>query len=380
MKHSPNRFLPVLLSLTMPMMLSLSAAAQPCGSIQQTTTPNPGTTGNALVDLAASNDGTAWAIGSRSGPTSLPLILYFDGTTWTEYPVPMEVDGIAFSSAGSTPDGDVWLAGTRAYSVYERELFFLRARGGVIDRIDQILSAGAPLDISATSSTDVWVLTSKNAVIHFDGSGWFQSDLPQPFLVLNYPEAIHATSPEEVWIVGYGGDRRGEYKSFVQRWDGSSATSISTPVDGQQVTFLLDIDGSGADDVWIVGHVNYSQHLSLHWDGNTWSQVEGPGSNAPLTQVVVLAPDNVWAAPYSLTAGSTFSQWDGGGWDEVSGPDIPGASTTAWRGLAKVGACDLWAAGSYYSAPNHYTLAARLSLFADGFESGGTSRWSVNIP
>jgi hypothetical protein len=255
----------------------------------------------------------------------------------------------------------VWITGTRAYSVYERELFFMRARDGAIDRIDVVLSAGAPFALSATSSSDIWALTATNAVIHFDGSDWTQTDVPLPFLTLNYPESIYAAGPDDVWIVGYGGDHRGEYKGYVQHWDGSSWNSVSTPVTGQPVTFLRDIDGSAADNIWIVGHVNYSHHLSLHWDGSTWSLQDGPVSDAPLAQVVVLAPNDAWAAPYSLTAGFSFYQWDGSVWHERTSSDIPGATTTAWRGLAKVGACDVWATGSFYIEPTHYTLAARLS-------------------
>ena len=125
-------------------VLSGPVSAEVCGTFEWEPTPNPGTTGNALVSVAASNDGTAWAIGSRSGPATLPLILYFDGITWTEFPVPPEVEGIAFSAAGSTPEGDVWLAGTRPHSVYERE-------DRPLERLRQVLldSASAPHAIYA---------------------------------------------------------------------------------------------------------------------------------------------------------------------------------------------------------------------------------------
>ncbi len=361
MKHDRHSWFLAILALALLFFPYHSATAQSCGDFQQVTTPNPGTTGNALVDVAASNDGTAWAVGSRSGPTTLPMILYFDGSEWMEFPVPAEVEGIAFSSAGSSPDGDVWLTGTRPYSVYERELFFLRARDGAIDRIDLILSAGAALDLSATSSSDVWALTSTNGIVHFDGSDWTLSSAPLPFLTLNYPEGIHAAGPDDVWIVGYGGDQRGEYRGYVQHWDGSAWTSIPTPFDGQQPIFFRDIDGCAPDDLWIVGYINWSQHLSLHWDGSAWSQQDGPPSDAPLSQVAVLAPDDAWATSYSLIAGFVFYQWDGTAWHQRTSPDIPGAATTAWRGLAKIDACDVWAVGSYHADDTHHTLAARLS-------------------
>lgn len=367
----------VLTSFAVP---QLAGAAVPCGTFQQIPTPNPGTTGNSLVHLAANSDGTAWAVGSLSGPATEPLLLYYDGSAWAQFPLPAEVEGIAFSSSGSTPDGDVWLAGTRAYTVYERELFFLRARGGAIDRIDRVLAAGAPLDLTATSASDVWALTATGSVIHFDGSGWTERSVPAAFSRLLYPRGIYAAGPEDVWIVGYGGNQRGEYRGYAQHWDGSSWSSVATPVDGQRSVFFRDIDGSASNDIWIVGYFNYSSTLALHWNGSAWVQEPGPPSDAPFAEVATLALDDAWAAPYSLTADRTMFHWDGAAWGEVPGVEIPDASTIAWRALSKAGPCDVWATGSYYIDPSHYPLVARLVPGADAFvhvQDVGVERVSV---
>ncbi len=345
--------------LILGLLLASYGAAQPAGVLQQIPTPNPGTSSNALVDIAAAADGTAWAVGSRSGPTTEPLILRFDGTNWAEFTVPPEVAGIAFGAAGSTPEGDVWLSGTRAFSVYEREVFFLRARGGVIDRVDMILSAGAPVALTANSANDVWALTGAGDVVHFDGSEWTESPVPQVFDTLNYPESIHAAGIDDVWIVGYGGDQRGDYEGYVQHWNGSAWSVVPTPFTGQMQTYFRDIDGSAPTEVWIVGD-SAAQHLSLQWNGSAWIQRTGPPSSTPLCDVVVLGPNEVWAAPYSLAPGSKFARWDGVEWGDGPTIDIPNASTVAWRGLTRADAGNLWAAGSFYSS-SHFTLAAKLS-------------------
>jgi hypothetical protein len=204
---------------------------------------------------------------------------------------------MAFSASCSTPDGDVWLAGTRPYTVYDVEVILLRARGGVIDRIDHVFHPRAPVSMSATSANDIWVLTSENDIIHFDGSDWTEMIVPKLFLLHNHAKDLYAARPDDVWALGYGGDQRGEYIGYVHHWDGASWTAVPTPFEGQDQTFFRGIDGSAANDVWIVGYINYSQTVALHWDGNTWGEQPGPASNAPLLNVAVLAPDDVWATP-----------------------------------------------------------------------------------
>lgn len=142
--------------------------------------------------------------------------------------------------------------------------------------------------------------------------------------------------------------------------DGSSWTTVSTPFDGQRSTFFRDVDGSASDDVWIVGYINYSITIALHWDGNSMTQVPGPPSEAPFQKVAVLAPDDAWATPYSLTAGNVFFHWDGNLWSETAPIELPEATTVSWRGLAKAGPCDVWAVGSYSIDTTHHTLVARL--------------------
>ena len=110
-------------------------------------------------NIAALADGTAWAMGLSAGASFTPALYYFDGISWSDYPSPSEIDGFVFGASGTTPDGDAWFAGTRAYSVYEIEIAFIRMRNGSIDRIDtRLYSGGAPIDISASTATEVWAL------------------------------------------------------------------------------------------------------------------------------------------------------------------------------------------------------------------------------
>ncbi len=368
------------LAMTLVCASHVALAAPQCASFEIVPTPNPGGASNALVAVAAVGDGTAWAVGSKSDNGATAMILHYDGTQWNEVPLPAEAEGIFFSTAGNTPDGDVWMIGTRTYSVYQVEVFCLRARGGVIDRVDSFLNGGAPLDISATSANDVWAVSGGlwpvdqgGYVQHFDGTEWTIMQLPTVFTYRNDPQSIYAAGPDNVWIVGEGGDHRGDYPSYVQHWDGSSWESVSTPYDGQQLVFFQSIDGSSADDIWVAGHVNWSTDVLMHWNGSSWTQHFGPDAGEPLNNVVVSAADNSWAAPYSLTPGTPFYYWDGATWSDAGAPNVPGAVTVNWRDLSQGGACDVWAIGSYHDGVTTQTLVARIAVTGSGTSGVGES-------
>lgn len=347
------------------LMISNSAAGSQCGTtFQQIPSPESATANDSLSHLAALSDGTAWAIGSQAGAPAVPLLLYFDGDAWSAQPLPAEVAGMYFGTSCSTPEGDVWLAGSRAFSVYEVEVIYLRARGGVIDRIDHVFHLRAPIAMSATSASDVWALTGAGDVMHFDGFDWTVTDVPASFSTLMYAKGIYAAGPTDVWAVGYGGNMRGQYIGYAQHWDGSSWTTVSTPFDGQQVTFFRGVDGSAPDDVWIVGYINYSQTIALHWDGSAWTQSPSPPSDAPLQEVSVLAPDDAWATPYSLNDTNVLFHWDGNAWNETDPLAAPGGAAVRWAGLAKAGSCDLWATSSYSSGTGNHALIGKRSPVA----------------
>jgi hypothetical protein len=318
--------------------------------------------------LAAFDDGTLWAIGGSAVDPDTPVLRHFDGITWSEQALPPEADGFAFGASGSTPDGDAWFVGTRAYTVYEIEVLLMRVSGGGVDRVDTFLypstinQPGAPVDISGSSADDVWVLTASGDVIHFDGSSWQATDVPPIYSPDQrlYPKAIYAAGQDDVWTVGYGGSGRATYIGYTQHWDGSAWTTESTPFDGQDPSFFRDIDGSGPDDIWVAGDAGYLGDILLHWDGVTWTHEQGPASGTAMGKIMTMEPGNAWAVPYSISDADVFYYWDGTAWSEGATLDVPGAVTISWHDVAKAGACDAWAVGAYYDGTTYQPLAARI--------------------
>ncbi len=314
-----------------------------CGSFE--VVDNPGFASN----IAALADGTAWAMGLSPGASFTPALYYFDGISWSDYPSPSEIDGFVFGASGTTPDGDAWFAGTRAYSVYEIEIAFIRMRNGSIDQIDKMLySGGAPIDISASTATEVWALTASGNILRFDGLSWDTIDVPQPFSPQRsiHPAGIYVSNSNDVWITGSGGPGRADYFGYVQHWDGSQWDLVTTPYTGQDLSFFEDIDASGPNDIWISGHWGYSEDILLHWDGSSWEKSQGPLK--PMDEILVMGEGNAWAFPYSLTEGNIFFYWNGIQWSEGSQLTLDTAKTINWQDVSKAGECDAWAVGFYH--------------------------------
>ena len=347
-------------------------AAPQCASFELMPAPAPSSANSALASVAAVGDGTAWAVGNQG---SSAIILHFDGSQWIEVPMPQEAEGIFFSAAGNTPEGDVWLIGTRSYSVYQVEVFLLRCRGGVIDRVDSLYNGGAPVHISATSNDNVWAVSGRlwpsdqgGYALHFDGSQWTTMQMPAEYNYRQQALSIYSAAVDDVWVVGEAGDSRADYRSYVQHWDGSSWELVPTPFQNDQLVFFTSIAGSSSSDIWVTGHINFSQDLLMHWDGSSWTVYDGP-VDQPLDFLVVPAAGNSWAAPYSQAPGSPFFYWDGAQWTDGGTVDVPGAVTVNWKGMSQAGGCDVWVVGSYHDGAQHHAVAARLP--ADGGNVSG---------
>ena len=270
-----------------------ASAAPQCGTFEQVQSPG-------MMSLLTSTGGNVWSLGASSSNSGARVLRRFDGVSWDEFSLPSAVDGFDFGASGSTPDGDVWFAGSRAYTVYEVEVVLMRVRNGVVDRIDTLPVSSAAIDISGASGDNVLALTSKGDVLRFDGSGWQFEDVPPMwgFDQRIYPKAIYAASANNVWTVGYGSPRRGAYYGYIQHWNGSQWNKISTAFDVQNQTFFRDVDGSGPGDVWIAGNSGNSASIMLHWDGASLSQIaDSSAPYLPMGRVMAMAPGNAWAIP-----------------------------------------------------------------------------------
>jgi len=157
----------------------------------QVTAPDPGTSGTTLEGVAGSGPNDVWAVGyytnsGEHGVLGHPLAIHYDGTAWTETPMP---------ESGS---------GTFLHSV------------------------------AALSANDVWAVGSKNGysapvAYHWNGSAW--SEIPTPPTGgsgNNILYGVAGVAPNQVWAVGYASSS-GQTQPIVQRWNGTAFTNETVP-------------------------------------------------------------------------------------------------------------------------------------------------------
>lgn len=138
------------------------------------------------------------------------------------------------------------------------------------------------LSASATSPSDVWVVTSSPAgarVLLFNGSTW---SVKRTF-AHDFPAGIVALSQREAWAFAGGG----AWHFSAGHW------SLVKSAHG-----LGDGSALSPDNVWATGLTSVA-----HWDGNTWTRTSvkallPPGtkfSHPDLASIYAQSPSSVWA-------------------------------------------------------------------------------------
>lgn len=153
--------------------------------------PSPGTMNNQLDGVAANAADDVWAVGrSRSketGGQSEALVLHWDGSIWSQVPVPRSAEGgdelLGVAVAG--PDS-VWVVG--------------RSVPGPTAGKDALPAALA---------------------LHWNGSTW-QAFRPQG---LTQFSGVSVKSENEVWFAGYAELPGGLETPHIERWDGRQLRS-----------------------------------------------------------------------------------------------------------------------------------------------------------
>ena len=319
------------------LLLAGSAFAQ---NWSQVPTPNPGPDLNYLRGISAVSSNEVWAVGRYqvnnfgiNPSVSANLIIRWDSTGWTTYP---------FANLG--------LAST------------------VIN------------DIEAISSNNIWAVGTcepggggKAQLLHWDGSSWtgqiVHFPLPgSPWSGSTNFEAIDAISANDIWAVGSKAEPNVR-PALAYHYNGTSWDTVSVPPLGLY-NDLLDVDGISANDVWAVGHYRLThfggqfKSMAMHWDGTAWTHVPLPARYdtiiSELSQVKMVASNDVWAICGVLTGGAFMLHWDGTSWTDM--PLVGGGGD-----LAVLAPNDIYSVGNNIAHwdGSSWTVVDSLAGFAD---------------
>ena len=332
--------------------------------------------GDALKAVAALSSSDVWALGV---PMSRPFAQRWDGSAWQPVAMSRPVHWPGLTADISAPAAiDVWALVGRAVEHWDGSAWSL-----VPARLYGELSG-----IAALSPTNVWTVgiaefadsgkrfrQQNTLVLHWNGSVWKRVRSPNP-AVANPPGSrdqnglydVAAASPQSVWAVGeyylHAKSGRHSWQPLVLHWNGKTWKVVPSASPGG-VGHPASLDGvavAGPNDVWAVGEYgigdNVKRVLVEHWDGRRWSVVPAPSgyafsSDQALSDLSVVAPDDIWASGYVLTdnASDIFYQglvehWDGSAWTVVP-------SLHQWDngdsigGIAATSSDDVWAVGGW---------------------------------
>ncbi|HUS17748.1 MAG TPA: S-layer homology domain-containing protein, partial [Chloroflexia bacterium] len=291
--------------------------------------PNPGPSGNLLLGVAVVSHDEAWAVGyTLDGTVQSTLILHWNGTAWTRINSPnVGPNSNALRGVVVISPTDAWAVGYSSQtgdfgSEQTLTLHWDGTRWNVVPSANNGTYSNVLYSVTATSRTDVWATGryypgsgggNYTLMLHWNGTAWAVVTAPVVGSCGNYPFAIKARTPDDVWMVGYSySDAFCSWQEpLVMHWNGSAWTTVPAFAYPSANTLLLDLVVVGPNDVWAVGYHTGNNlrayTLVEHWNGATWTPVDSPepaGLNSHLLGVTAVSNNELWAVGYYAASAS----------------------------------------------------------------------------
>ncbi len=248
----------------------------------------------AILSLWGSSPTDIFAAG---GPLSVDggsaFVVHFDGTSWQ----PMTLTGTTLWWIFGFGPNDVWATGEHG--------IILHYDGTAWTAVEAPTHTYTLWGIWGISPTDMWAVGGVSAggapsvIRHYDGTTW--TDVTGPTMSDELFFKVWGTATDDVWIVGTRG--------AALHWDGSAWTRTTTGTTGR----LLTARGRARDDVYAVGGLGTP--IVIHWDGMAWSPVDV----APLGGLMGVWTATGHGVAVSGARGILVAD-DGHGWMEAADP------------------------------------------------------------
>jgi hypothetical protein len=334
--------------------------------------PALGSGDNTYGAVAAVSRTDVWAVGNflPDTPTSnqdatLATAAHFDGSRWTQTPVPDAGPNFNTLFGVAATPGRAWAVGValdKSYharsliEAWDGSAWHIAATPKLNTERDTLYSA------AAVSATDVWAVGDQQSqdgtygtlIEHWDGKSWSAVPSPDPGASGNHLYGVAAAGPRDIWAVG---QRNGQDSDapLVEHWNGHGWTVVDVPTAGLTSGLLQGVAVHGSE-VWAVGQSDDAAHqarpLVEHLRNGTWTAQQPAGLGSGFSDVTGVAIDNgtVWAVgsaldPVSGNQLTLVARNSGSGWQQLAAPN-PG---TGDKVLGGVSAADgaAWAVGYY---------------------------------
>jgi hypothetical protein len=308
-----------------------------------------------LHGVFARTNTDAWAVGQQfvaaGQPPAPPAIYHWDGTAWSlvNSPALPQAGGLGAVSASSATEA--WAVGAERAGRRSNQTLLEHWNGSAwsVDTADSVPGTlGAVLDFSPANA---YAAGHPNGSVleHWNGTSWSPVTLPDASFQPANGQALSATSPSDIWLVGTSAGQAEALHFDGTAW---SVVAMEQPPAGPFGTSLLlgAVTAISTADAWAVGEENGGT-LIEHWNGKGWSIVPSPtpGFDPALTGVAARSANDVYAVGQGQPSsnGGPFQvvilRFNGTAWtDDLAGTTINRAAEAA---STFPGAANEWAVG-----------------------------------
>lgn len=237
---------------------------------------NSGQTVN--LSTAAVVDAThAWVAGAGG------LILFFDGTTWTEQESSISTDIYCLSFVDAS---NGWAVGKGGKIVYFNGTSWSAQTSGTTNDLN---------GVHMISATEGWAVGKGGTVLHYNGSAWSTQYTASKDL-----NKVYAVDASHVWAVGKNG--------LIVSYNGSAWNADDT---GGTIKEFSGVAFTSATDGWAVGKTGFM----MHYTNGVWSIYDQGFTTKDLNGICFTGPDNGWIVGKT----GTVLQFDGIEWFAQTG-------------------------------------------------------------
>ena len=227
-------------------------------------TPNPGVA-DYLSGISAVSTKELWAVGyewPRQGNPE-PLILRWDGASWTEVSLNGYQNGLLYSVYAPAHD-DAWAFGYYDYGATTLALHWDGKSWKQVSFPDTDPIADEVVSVSASSPKDVWAAggyycgsycTPEARLFHWDGNQWSAIHV-QGFWSPSWIYSISTGAPDEAWFAGYAQVypkwKKYAVSNVTYRWNGKQWADVVNPEQEGFANFY-GISVQATSDAWVAG-------------------------------------------------------------------------------------------------------------------------------
>lgn len=347
---------------SMSMLAAAGALVAPAAAVTvPRTTPNVGVC-NQLNSTSALSATNVWAVGSYCSANRVErsLAMHYNGTSWRIISTPdVGSVGSSLADVAAISRTNVWAVGTYSKGTQGNFRTLVEHWNGRAWRVVSSPNVGTGMSVlrsvTAVSARNIWAVgywgsasgsTGGALIEHWNGTAW--KVVKAPTNTTFKLHGVSAVAANDIWATGERGARR--VTTLALHWDGTAWRVVPTPIAGSGNNFFEGgVKAISSTDVWGVGWYAVGtsfRPLAVHWNGAKWSIVATPHrTDSYLYAVDGTSAGNVWAVGTSTRTSRTFVEhWNGSTWSVVASPS-PGSRSNELYAVAAVSPTRAFAVG-----------------------------------